>query len=429
MVIRSMARSLIPSPNSSTPESPFAFASYMAASALASRVGASPAPKVLRATPTVASTKTSVPSRSSGSASAPRARSMNAEARRWASPAGSTNRARNPSPASRPRSSASPEIRRKRAATMTRTASPAACPHALLMALNRSRSSSTTATVPAAAWWAMARASCSSNCSRVGSPVNASPAEGSGGALALDATIGAADCQGPAGGGVAESSGTDRSGGGRACDGESTGRPRKAATPPPLPSLAVPSWKIAPSTTIGWPDPFNNSNVRAGAVAGSPVWPAAKPPVGPPSPIGNMVSAARCPTTSSRRQPNSDSASGFHSVTMPAESTATNACGQNDITRASSGPVARFPCGAGPDRLLTVSPPTPSSLQKWPPARRLQALPRHEPPLLRPHRTRPLEDHGRQPPPGEQGSSPGWLVSPPDPVPSCGAARPTVCAR
>ncbi len=136
-------------------------------------------------------------------------------------------------PRSRARSSLASPIRRRRPATMARTASPAELPHAWLIDLKRSRSRSTTATDPGSASRSMTRVRCSSNCSRVGNPVN---------------------------------------GVGRPVRAEATGRHQVAATrgpargrPPPVPltsSFAGSSGKTRASTAIRWPVPLSKLEDR-----------------------------------------------------------------------------------------------------------------------------------------------------------------------
>ena len=265
-------------------------------------------PKVLRATPTEASRKTSFPSTTKGSASDARTRSMKAEALMWAVPAPLRNRARNSSPPKRAMSSASPATFCSRAATDARTRSPKSWPMVLLMVLNRSRSIRTTATEPGTPWASSTAAeSCSPNWSRLGSPVSRSSRRarsrhGPGSRVAARAAAATAGRMNP---------------------------PTQRAAPCPVtnrrPSVGIRRPSRSTSSKRRWsplPAPVASGSSRAVGSA------AASRKVRSPSSAGSRVWSTGFPTTSWRRQPNTSSARGFHSMTMPVPSTSRNGSGQ-----------------------------------------------------------------------------------------------------
>ncbi len=298
----------IDSPKVSAPEPPRALAWYMAASALESSSAVSSTPKVLRATPTEASRKTSEPSTRNGSANDTRTRSMKADALMWAVPAPLRKRARNSSPPNRAMTSASPATFWRRAATDTRTTSPKSWPMVLLMVLNRSRSIRTTATEPGTPRQSVtAEVSRSPKWTRLGSPVSRSSRR-------------ARSRQGP-----------EPSWGADAVDGTTAGRMK----PPTQRAAPCPVTNRRPSTGIRWPSRWSSSNRRWRPLP-APVhrgssravgWREASRKAGSPRPAGSRVSVTGRPTTSSRCQPNTSSARGFHSMTVPVPSTSRKGSG------------------------------------------------------------------------------------------------------
>ena len=298
----------IDSPKVSAPEPPRALAWYMAASALESSSAVSSTPKVLRATPTEASRKTSDPSTMNGSANDTRTRSMKADALMWAVPAPLRKRARNSSPPNRAMTSASPATFWRRAATDARTRSPKSWPMVLLMVLNRSRSIRTTATEPGTPRQSVtAEVSRSPKWTRLGSPVSRSSRR-------------ARSRQGP-----------EPSWGGDAVDGTTAGRMK----PPTQRAAPCPVTNRRPSTGIRWPSRWSSSNRRwrplpapvhrgssravgGGRRRGRPAH-RGRPGAGCPSPAGPPPrhGASRTPLRPA----------GFHSMTVPVLSTSRKGSG------------------------------------------------------------------------------------------------------
>ena len=306
------------SPKTSIREPPRRLARYMAASALARRVPPWSTPKVLRATPTDTSRKSSAPSITNGRDNASLALSIKANASFWAWPDGFWTKTRNSSPPSRATSS-SPATVLNRWATAHSTRSPASWPKLLLTSLNRSRSRGRRPPFrrllrPGVAASLRRR----ENWSRSGSPVSGSCPTATEPA-ATPGEPGTRDLNG---------SGSMNPATERWWPWPNVTRMPSTATLRPL-LWASTSWHLSPDGSPAgvasppWPSPAGGGSERP-KVSTSPLLAGDRTRSG-----GRSVSAIERPTTSCRRQPNSSSARGFHSMTTPRRSTSRKPLGHD----------------------------------------------------------------------------------------------------
>ena len=235
---------------------------------------------------------------------------MKADALMWAVPAPLRKRARNSSPPNRAMTSASPATFWRRAATDARTRSPKSWPMVLLMVLNRSRSIRTTATEPGTPRASVtAEVSRSPKWTRLGSPVSRSSRR----ARSRQGPVPWSGC----GCGGRHHGRADEAphAAGRTLAGDEQATLRRGSDGPP-----------GGAARTGGGDRCRRRST--GGRAGRWARQEASRKVGSPSPAGSRVSVTGRPTTSSRCQPNTSSARGFHSMTVPVPSTSRKGSGQ-----------------------------------------------------------------------------------------------------